>query len=150
MALEPGSDVPTIRAENQRGEAVQPGFERPTVLYFYPADDTPGCTTEASEFEAHAERFANAGVELYGISTDGVASHREFAENQDLSFDLLADPEGRIASAFDVELTDGRAGRTTFVIAREQVVGVYERVAPEGHAANVFDDLVDTGLVSAE
>lgn len=150
MVLSPGTDVPTIRAENQRGEPVRPGFQRPTVLFFYPADDTPGCTIEANQFETQAEQFADAGVELYGVSTDGVASHREFAEKQDLSFDLLADPEGRITAAFDVELTDGRAGRTTFVIAQEQVVGVYERVAPDGHAANVYEDLVDTGLVSAD
>ncbi|WP_336336064.1 peroxiredoxin [Haloarcula brevis] len=150
MVLEPGTEVPTIRARNQHGDAVRPAFAEPTVLYFYPADDTPGCTTEANQFEEYAARFADAGVELYGVSTDGVESHREFAESEALSFDLLADPEGRIAAAFDVDLTDGRAQRTTFVIAQGQVVGVYEGVAPEGHAANVYEDLLDTGLVSAD
>ncbi|KOX95230.1 peroxiredoxin [Haloarcula rubripromontorii] len=150
MVLEPGTDVPTIRATNQHGDAVQPGFEAPTVLYFYPADDTPGCTTEATQFEALAERFVDAGVELYGVSTDGVESHREFAAANDLSFDLLADPEGRLCEAFDVPRVDGRSQRTTYVIAKERVVAVYERVGPDGHAASVFEDLVDTGLVRAE
>ncbi|AUG46167.1 peroxiredoxin [Haloarcula taiwanensis] len=150
MVLDPGTDVPTIRATNQHGDAVQPGFEEPTVLYFYPADNTPGCTTEANQFEAHAERFIEAGVELYGVSTDSVESHRDFAEATDISFDLLADPDGRLSEAFDVPLVDGRAQRTTYVIAREQVVAVYERVGPDGHAASVFEDLVDTGLVRAE
>jgi len=150
MVLEPGTDVPTIRATNQRGDAVQPSFEQPTVLYFYPADDTPGCTTEAAQFEEHAQRFRDAGVELYGVSTDSVESHREFATANDISFDLLADPEGRLCEAFDVPLVDGRSQRTTYIIADERVVGVYERVAPEGHATNVFEDLVDTGVIAVE
>ncbi|EMA34942.1 peroxiredoxin [Haloarcula japonica] len=150
MVLEPGTDVPTIRATNQRGDAVQPAFEQPTVLYFYPADDTPGCTTEAEQFEEYAQQFADAGVSVYGVSTDGVASHRDFAEANGISFDLLADPEGRLSEAFDVPLVDGRSQRTTYVIARERVVAVYERVAPDGHATNVFEDLVDTGIIAAE
>jgi len=150
MVLEPGTDVPSIRATNQHGDAVQPGFGEPTVLYFYPADDTPGCTTEATQFEAHAKRFAEAGVSVYGVSTDGVESHREFAEANGLSFDLLADPERRLCGAFDVPLVDGRSQRTTYVIARERVVAVYERVGPDGHAASVFEDLVDTGMITAE
>ena len=150
MVLEPGTDVPTIRATNQHGDAVRPGFEEPTVLYFYPADDTPGCTTEANQFEEYAQRFADAGVELYGVSTDSVENHREFAAANDISFDLLADPEGRLCEAFDVPLVDGRSQRTTYILTRERVVAVYERVGPDGHAANVFEDLVDTGLVSAE
>ncbi|KZX50165.1 peroxiredoxin [Haloarcula sp. K1] len=150
MVLEPGTDVPTIRATNQHGNPVQPAFEQPTVLYFYPADDTPGCTTEAEQFEEHANRFEDAGVSVYGVSTDGVESHRDFAEKNHISFDLLADPEGRLCEAFDVPLVDGRSQRTTYVIAKERVVAVYERVGPDGHAASVFEDLIDTGLVRAE
>ncbi|MDS0220440.1 peroxiredoxin [Haloarcula sp. S1AR25-5A] len=150
MVLDPGTDVPTIRATNQHGDAVQPTFEEPTVLYFYPADDTPGCTTEAEQFEAYAQRFADAGVSVYGVSTDGVDSHREFAAANGISFDLLADPEGRLCEAFDVPLVDGRSQRTTYVIANGRVVAVYERVAPDGHATNVFEDLVDTGVIAAE
>jgi len=87
---------------------------------------------------------------VYGVSTDGVESHREFAAANDISFDLLADPEGRLCEAFDVPLADGRSQRTTYIIAKERVVAVYERVAPDGHAANVFEDLVDTGIVAVE
>ncbi|KAA9399236.1 peroxiredoxin [Haloarcula sp. CBA1130] len=150
MVLEPGTDVPTIRATNQHGDSVQPGFGQPTVLYFYPADDTPGCTTEAEQFEEYAQQFEDAGVSVYGVSTDGVESHRDFSAANDITFDLLADPEGRLCDAFDVPLVDGRSQRTTYIIANGRVVGVYERVAPDGHAASVFEDLVDTGLVRAE
>jgi peroxiredoxin Q/BCP len=120
------------------------------MLYFYPADDTPGCTTEAEQFEDHAQQFVDAGVSVYGVSTDGVESHRDFAETNGISFDLLADPEGQLCDAFDVPLVDGRSQRTTYIIANGRVVGVYEGVAPDGHATNVFEDLVDTGVIAAE
>jgi peroxiredoxin Q/BCP len=147
MVLHPGTAVPTIRARNQWGESVRPDFRTPTVLYFYPEDDTPGCTTEATQFNERYERYAEAGVEVYGVSTDTVDDHCEFAQERDLSFDLLADPDGNLAEAFDVDLVDGRARRTTFVIARGQVVGVYEGVRAEGHAAEVLRDLQDVGLI---
>ena len=149
MALVPGESVPRIVADNQHGERVRPDFATPTVLYFYPKDDTPGCTTEARQFEDEAERYEEHGVSVYGVSTDSVESHREFAEREGLSFDLLADPDGAVAEAFGVELTDGHARRTTFVIAHGQVVGLYEGVRPDGHATNVLRDLSEAGLLGA-
>ena len=147
MPLEPGDGVPDIVADNQRGERVRPDFSTPTVVYFYPKDDTPGCTTEARQFEAESERYEQYDVSVYGISTDDVASHREFADSEDISFDLLADPDGNVAEAFGVELTDGHATRTTFVIAHNTVVGLYEGVHPDGHATDVLRDLGETGLL---
>ncbi|MBV0925796.1 peroxiredoxin [Halomicroarcula limicola] len=149
MVLEPGSVVPAVAAENQRGERVRPDFSRPTVVYFYPKDDTPGCTTEARQFEDRHDDYEEVGVAVYGVSTDDVDSHREFAEAHDLGFDLLADPDGTVAEAFDVDLRDGRTPRTTFVVAQEQVVGVYEGVRPDGHATDVLRDLAEAGLVDA-
>ena len=149
MALVPGESVPRIVADNQHGERVRPDFATPTVLYFYPKDDTPGCTTEARQFEDEAERYEEHGVSVYGVSTDSVESHCEFAEREGLSFDLLADPDGAVAEAFGVELTDGHARRTTFVIAHGQVVGLYEGVRPDGHATNVLRDLGEAGLLGA-
>lgn len=148
MVLQPGSDVPTLRATNQWGDAVTPNFRMPTVVYFYPKDDTPGCTIEAKQFNDHAEQYDAMGVSVYGVSTDTVESHCEFAEEYGLSFDLLADPDGKIADAFGVELVDGRTKRTTFVVADEQVVGVYEGVRPDGHAVEVLRDLEDVGLAA--
>lgn len=150
MVLEPGEAAPRIKASNQCGDRVTPEFERPTVVYFYPADDTAGCTTEATEFADAYDEYETAGVEVYGVSTDGVDSHREFAADNDLPFDLLADPDGELADAFDVGLVDGRAKRTTFVVTQGQVVGVYEGVTPVDHAAEVLRDIVEAGLASAE
>ena len=150
MPLAPGDDAPTFAAQNQHDERVVCQYDRPTVLFFYPRDDTPGCTTEATQFEAHREDFETAGIDLYGISTDSVESHREFADAQDLSFDILADPDANVASAFDVALTDGAAHRTTFVVVGGVVRAVYDGVHPDGHAENVLADLVQTGLVSVD
>jgi peroxiredoxin Q/BCP len=147
MVLATGSAAPEISARNQWGDRVDPDFETAAVVYFYPADDTDGCTVEARQFEDHRETYENAGVPVYGVSTDDVDSHRAFADEYDLEFDLLADPDGTVADAFDVPVTDGRAARTTFVIVAGQIVGLYEGVHPDGHARDVLRDLAEIGLV---
>jgi len=150
MALEPGEGVPDVVAQNQHGDAVRPDFSTPTVVYFYPKDDTPGCATEARGFEDEIERYEQYDVPVYGVSTDDVESHAAFAEAEALSFDLLADPDGNVAEAFGVELVDGHAQRTTFVVAHNKVVGLYEGVRPGGHAKDVLRDLGETGLLNPE
>lgn len=147
MVLEPGESVPDIAADNQWGERVRPDFATPTVVYFYPADDTPGCTTEATQFERRYEQYDGYEVPVYGVSTDTVDSHCDFAQAYDLSFDLLADPDGKLADAFGVDMVDGRTRRTTFVIAHNRVLGLYEGVRPDGHATNVLRDLGEAGLL---
>ena len=150
MVLEPGTQAPDVIAQNQWGEQVRPDFSAPTVLYFYPADDTPGCTTEAKQFEERYDQYDEYDVSVYGISVDDVDSHCEFAQAHDLSFDLLADPDGNIADAFGVNLVDGRTRRTTFVVAHNQILGLYEGVRPDGHATDVLRDLGEAGLLSVE
>ncbi len=147
MTLEAGDDAPDVRAENQRGETVSPEFDTPTVVYFYPRDDTPGCTVEAKQFNAELESYADAGVTVYGVSTDDVESHGEFAEKYDLGFDLLADPDGEIADGFGVEVEDNYTPRTTFILDGGEVRGVYEGVDPDGHARDVLSDMLDDELV---
>ncbi|PSQ47020.1 peroxiredoxin [Halobacteriales archaeon SW_6_65_15] len=150
MTLDTGDAAPAVEATNQREETVALDFEEPTVLYFYPRDDTPGCTTEAEQFDAELESYHDAGVSVFGVSTDDVESHEEFAEKYELRFDLLADPEGEIADAFDVDTSRGAAERTTFVLADGEVQAVYEGVQPDGHARDVLADMLDDGLVALE
>jgi peroxiredoxin Q/BCP len=150
MVLDTGESVPPVTATTQHGDRVTVDFEAPTVLYFYPRDATSGCTTEAVEFDDALDAYREAGVAVYGVSTDDADSHREFAQEEDLDVVLLADPEARIAEAFGVEVTEGAAHRTTFVCTRGQVCGVYEGVHPEGHARTVLDDILDMGLVGPE
>ncbi|MFC4540553.1 peroxiredoxin [Halosolutus amylolyticus] len=149
MVLEDGAAAPTVTAPNQDGETIELAFEAPTVLYFYPKDDTPGCTIEATQFQRERETYREAGVDVYGVSTDDVDSHRSFCESEGLEFDLLADPDGEVADAFDVERRDsGVTARTTFVLADGEVQAVYEGVDPDGHARNVLLDALDDGLVT--
>ena len=145
--LEPGDPAPDVSAPNQDGETVSPDFDDVTVLYFYPEDGTPGCTTEAAQFVAERDVYEETGVDVYGVSTDSVESHRAFADEQDVWFDLLADPEGEVAEAFGLGLEQGRAPRTTFVLDDGEVTRVYGGVNPDGHARDVLMDLLDDGVV---
>lgn len=151
MPLEKGAPAPEVSAPNQHGETVSVGVEEPTVVYFYPRDETPGCTTEAAQFDAELETYREAGVDVYGVSTDPVESHREFAAAHGIEFDLLADPDGDLVDAFDVERQpDGAASRTTFVLAGGEVKAVYTGVDPDGHAREVMTDLLDAGLADLD
>ena len=148
MTLELGAEVPAITAENQHGETVTVDFDEPTVVYFYPRDDTSGCTVEAKQFETERETYRDAGVRVYGVSNDDVASHGSFAEKHGLGFDLLADPDERIAGEFDVDTSRGAAERVTFVLADGEVRAVYTGVKPDGHAREVLSDMLDDGLAT--
>lgn len=143
MTLEAGDPAPDVSAKNQHGETVSPEFAEPTVVYFYPRDGTPGCTLEAREFEADLESFRQTGEAVYGVSTDGVDSHREFADEEGLSFDLLADPDGEVADAFGLEVQDDFVERVTFVLADGEVTAVVDAdtMQPEGHAADVLQEV---------
>lgn len=143
MTLEAGDSAPEVSARNQHGETVSPDFEEPTVVYFYPRDGTPGCTLEAREFEADLESFRRSDATVYGVSTDDVDSHREFADEEDLSFDLLADPGGEVAGAFGLEVQDDFVDRITFVLADGEVKAVVDAdtMEPEGHAADVLAEV---------
>jgi peroxiredoxin Q/BCP len=119
-------------------------------LYFYPRDNTPGCATEASQFNEELAMYREAGVEVVGVSTDDVSSHASFAESHDLEFDLLADPDGKIAEQFDVAVNNGRAERVTFVVVDKEVRTVYTGVKPDGHARTVLLDMIEDGIVDVD
>lgn len=147
--LDAGDPAPDIEAPNQHGESVAPDFEEPTVVYFYVEDGTPGCSTQADQFSREADAYEDAGVTVYGVSTDGVDSHQEFAESEGIDYDLLADPDAELCEAFGVPRDhDGRAERTTFVVANGEVQRVYTEVSADGHARDVLLDMLDAGLVS--
>lgn len=151
MVLDAGDPASTVSAPNQYGDSVQIDGDEPTVVYFYPKDDTPGCRTEAMQFSAELDTYREAGIDVYGVSVDDVESHRAFAEANDIEIDLLADPDGELADAFDVERgPDGRTRRTTFVLADGTVQNVYTSVDPDGHAREVMMDLLDAGIGDLE
>ena len=111
------------------------------VLYFYPMDDTPGCTVEGKEFRDQFEQFEALDTVIVGVSTDSVERHRAFAEKHAFPFILLADTEGALASAFGV-FRDGLAARSTFVLDQNlHVRRTFHEVTPRGHAQNVLNFL---------
>ncbi len=150
MTLNEGDDAPNVTAQNQHGETVSPSFSNPTVVYFYPRDDTPGCTIEAKQFNTELESYREAGATVYGVSTDDVDSHGAFADKFDLEFDLLADPDGEIANSFGVEIENDFTPRTTFVLADGEVKAVYPGVDPDGHAREVLQEMLDDKLVALD
>ena len=113
-----------------------------TVLYFYPKDDTPGCTKEACAFRDRMGDYGEAGIKVYGVSLDSPESHRQFREKYNLNFPLLTDEDGRAAEALGVLRENGSvANRVTFLLAPDgNVAKVYPEVSPETHADEILAD----------
>jgi thioredoxin-dependent peroxiredoxin len=118
------------------------------LLYFYPKDDTPGCTKEACNFRDNWEQFNQAKTMVMGVSTDSVKSHQKFAEKYGLHFPLLSDEEKKIVKEYGVWQPKKMLGkefmgtvRSSFLINPEgRIAKIYERVKPEGHAMEVWKD----------
>jgi peroxiredoxin Q/BCP len=136
-----GAAAPDIEATAQDGENVKlADLEgKPVVVYFYPKDDTPGCTAEAQGIRDQWESLKQTGAVVIGVSTDDADSHKAFAQKHSLPFLLLPDPKGDIAKAFGVPLTLGHAKRVTFVIDKQgKIAKVFPSVAPKGHAEELL------------
>jgi thioredoxin-dependent peroxiredoxin len=120
------------------------------VVYFYPKDDTPGCTKEAQAFTALIPQFAKAGAAVVGISKDSVKSHAKFVAKYDLSFTLGADGDGSVCEAFGVWVEKSMYGksymgieRATFVInAKGKIVHIWRKVKVPGHADSVLESVL--------
>jgi peroxiredoxin Q/BCP len=138
-----GATVPDLSAKDQKGATRRLSDERghALIVYFYPKDETPGCTKEACAFRDAWDKFKAANVQIFGVSTDDEASHAEFAKKEKLPFPLLADPEGAWVKAFGVSTTLGMASRVSFLIdGAGKVAKVYPDVDPGVHADEVLKD----------
>jgi peroxiredoxin Q/BCP len=137
-----GKPAPDFELQSDSGDTVRLSELRgkPVVLYFYPKDDTPGCTAQACGIRDAWSEFQRAGAEVFGISADTQASHERFKSKYSLPFTLLADPERLLAEPYGV----GREGkssyeRSTFVIdAAGNVARIIRRVNPDRHADEVL------------
>lgn len=142
-----GKSAPAFSLDTDAGEklSLKDLKGRPVVLYFYPKDDTPGCTVEACEFRDAFPRFKGSKAIILGISPDSVKSHQKFKEKFDLPFTLLADEDHAIAEKYGVWQKKSMYGRTYMGIARTtfvidkggKVAKIFEKVKPKGHAEEV-------------
>ncbi|MGI9247465.1 MAG: peroxiredoxin [Woeseiaceae bacterium] len=142
-----GSQAPEFELADQTGQlhSLEDYREQWVVLYFYPKDETPGCTTEACEFRDNIFAFRDLNTQILGVSLDDVDSHMDFAENHSLPFPLLADTDGSTSDAYGVKTRNfgmTYAKRQTFIIGPSgNVVKHYEKVKPAGHSVEVIADL---------
>lgn len=119
------------------------------LLYFYPKDDTPGCTVEACSFRDRLNELKAHGVQVLGVSVDDVASHKKFVEKFQLNFPLLADVDKKVVQAYGVWVEKSMYGKKFMAIQRDsflfdeggKVIKHYEKVKPEGHVEEVLADL---------
>ena len=149
--IEEGKPAPDFELQSDTGETVKLSDlkGRPVVLYFYPKDDTPGCTVEACEFRDSYDEFRERGAEIIGVSPDDVASHGKFKSKYELPFTLLADPEHEVAEKYGVWVERNSYGkksmgikRSTFIIDSDgNVARAMMGIKPAGHASEVLDSL---------
>lgn len=152
ITLEVGNKAPEFEALNQDGVkvALKDFIGKNVVLYFYPKDNTPGCTTEACEFSANYDQFIKNDTVIIGVSPDSVKSHAGFIAKQNLKHILLSDEDKEISKLYGVWQVKKNYGkeylgivRSTFVIGKDgKIVKIYKSVKAKDHAAKVLADLV--------
>ena len=146
-----GDPAPDFELKDQDGQlhSIEDYRGKWVALYFYPKDDTPGCTTEACEFRDNIFAFKNLNCQILGVSLDDMESHKDFADKYSLPFPLLADTEGTTAGAYGVKskyMGMSVAKRQTFLIDPDgNVAKHYEKVNPDGHSQQVLTDLKTLG-----
>ena len=141
MALSVGTDAPAFTAKDTNGNTVSLSdfTGKKVVLYFYPKDDTPGCTKQACSFRDSYADYQNKGMVVLGVSKDDEASHQKFTEKFNLPFPLLADVDGSIIKAYGVEGSSGYAQRVTYVIDENgKIAHVDSSVKTESHANDIL------------
>ncbi|MBD2089739.1 peroxiredoxin [Microcoleus sp. FACHB-1515] len=143
MALSVGTTAPDFTVKDTNGNTVKLSDQagQVVILYFYPKDDTPGCTKQACGFRDHYDDYLGQEIKIFGISRDDEASHQAFTEKYSLPFPLLADTDGAIAKAYDVD-GGGYAKRVTYVIDPDgTIVKVYENIKTDTHASELLAEL---------
>jgi peroxiredoxin Q/BCP len=145
--LAPGAAAPSFELKDQEGKTQRLDDYRGrwVVLYFYPKDDTPGCTTEACNFRDDLPTLRAIGVQIVGISVDDAASHAEFSKKYSLPFPLLVDNDGTVAKAYGSLWSVGPikfAKRHTFIVDPQgKIARVYRDVKPQEHSRQIIDDV---------
>ena len=148
-ALSVGDEAPRLAAQDQNGATVELAevyAKGPTLVYFYPKADTPGCTAQACSLRDAFPDFSAQGVQILGVSADTVESQKKFAEKYNLPFVLLADAEGKVSQAFGVPTAMGFAKRQSFIVKEGKIAWIVQSAKTGDHAAEVKAALQELGL----
>ena len=147
---EVGDKAPDFEAETYGGEKIKLSDyngKNTVALYFYPKDNTPGCTKEACSMRDGMEDLKELGVQVLGVSTDGVKAHENFRNKYDLNFPLLSDKSKEIINAYGVKSAFGSASRKTFLIDKSGIVQhVWNKVKTASHSDEVKEKVIELGL----
>lgn len=146
--LKVGETAPDFTSVDQDGKSVKLSDFKgsPVVLYFYPKDNTPGCTVEACNFRDNNEVYTNAGVKVLGVSVDGQNSHKNFVNKYELNFTLVVDDKKGISQSYGT-LGERSASRVTYIIDKNgKIAHVYPKVSPKEHATEVMSKIKELGL----
>jgi peroxiredoxin Q/BCP len=147
VMMKKGDPVPEFALASEAGTVSSQDLKgRRYVLYFYPKDDTPGCTVEACEFRDNLPKFEKVGVPVLGVSADDLKAHAKFTKKHGLNFTLLADPDRTLIEALGLWVEKSMYGkkymgvqRSTFVVDENgRIAQIWEKVKPEGHAEEVL------------
>ncbi len=151
MSLSIGKKAPDFTLPCTTGENVTLSDlkGKPVVLYFYPKDDTPGCTAESCDFRDNFGALKKMGAQVFGLSKDSIKSHLKFIEKYDLNFPLLSDEEGKTVAAYGAWVEKSMYGkkymgieRSTFLIdADGKLAQIWRNVKVDGHVAEVMDEV---------
>ena len=146
--LNVGDTAPDFEAIDQDGNKVRLSDfkDNIVVLYFYPRDNTPGCTMEAKNFRDNIDLFKEKGIKVLGVSVDSSESHKKFQDKFSLNFTLVSDKPKDIVKKYGV-LGLATAKRVTYIIKDGKIVYVYTKVSPKEHAKEVYDKIVDLKLI---
>jgi thioredoxin-dependent peroxiredoxin len=143
MSLSVGTQAPDFTVKDTDGNTVSLSdyAGKTVVLYFYPKDDTPGCTKEACSFRDYYADYQGKNITVFGVSMDDEASHQKFTEKFNLPFPLLADVNGELTKAYDVD-GGGYSKRVTYVIGGSgSIIKVYDSIKTDTHAPDILADL---------
>jgi peroxiredoxin Q/BCP len=149
--LQTGAKLPEVALADDSGSDLSTGdlIGKPLVIYFYPKDDTPGCTNEATQFRDLFADFEKKGASVVGVSRDSVASHKKFKEKYEIPFRLLADTESKLCDAFGVIVEKNMYGKKSMGVQRSTflfdesgtLVHVWPKVSVDGHAEDVLSKI---------
>lgn len=153
-SLEVGDNAPNFKAESDTGEtySLSSMKGKPFVLYFYPKDDTSGCTAQACSFTENIKAFDKSGVTVLGVSKDSLEKHAKFREKYGLKFPLLSDTDGKLCEAYDTWVEKSMYGRkymgidrSTFLIGADgKIKSIWRKVKVPGHIDAVLEAVKET------